>query len=63
MRKDMRDGIEAARKGDTLIADPQEVRITGADLGQVNGGSSVNKTIEGRGGQSHYVAHFELMRY
>ena len=63
MVADMRDGIEAARKGDTLIAAPQEVRITGADLGQAKVGSSVNKTIEGRGGQSHYVAHFELMRY
>jgi hypothetical protein len=60
---DMKDGIEAARKGDTLIATPQQVYITGADLAQVNSGRSVNKTIEGRGGQSHYVAHFELMRY
>lgn len=50
MRADMKEGIDAARKGDTLIAEPQEVRITGADLGQAKVGSSVNKTIEGRGG-------------
>jgi hypothetical protein len=63
MRADMKAGIEAARKGDTLIAEPQEVRISLADLQQASSGRSLNKTIEGRGGQSHYLAHFELMRY
>ena len=63
MRADMKEGIDAARGGDTLIAEPQEVRISLADLAQASSGSSVNKVIAGRGGQSHYRAYFELMRY
>jgi len=63
MRADMKEAIDAVRKGDTFIAEPQEVRITGADLGQANSGTSIKKIIAGTGGESHYRAYFELMRY
>ncbi len=62
IRDDMRRAIDAKRGGDSVIAQPQEILITGGDTAQARRAGYVLKTIEGRGDSSHYVAHFQLTR-